>query len=170
MDWITLKKNCVAYIGKYRYVIAILLIGLILLCLPTGKRSDPSTSPAESIVDSNDFRDLEDDLAVLLSKVSGAGKVEVLLTQSRSSRTIYQTDESINSGQMNRDERIETVLVVNSDRSETGLIREVTSPIYQGAVILCQGAENAGVRLALVEAVCDATGLSSDKISVLKMK
>jgi hypothetical protein len=42
--------------------------------------------------------------------------------------------------------------------------------VYQGAVVLCQGAADAAVRLAVVEAVSKATGLGADKICVLKMK
>ena len=41
---------------------------------------------------------------------------------------------------------------------------------YTGAVIFCQGADSAGVRLQIVEAVSVYTGLSSNKIMVLKMK
>jgi stage III sporulation protein AG len=43
-----------------------------------------------------------------------------------------------------------------------------TYPAYQGAVIVCQGADNSAVRLAVSEAVSALTGLSSDKISILK--
>jgi len=38
-----------------------------------------------------------------------------------------------------------------------------------GAVIVCEGAKNAGVRLDIIRAVCSYTGFTSDKISVLKM-
>ena len=41
---------------------------------------------------------------------------------------------------------------------------------YTGAVIFCQGADSAAVRLQVVEAVAVYTGLSSNKIMVLKMK
>jgi hypothetical protein len=37
-------------------------------------------------------------------------------------------------------------------------------------VIVCQGGDQPEVKLAVVEAVCDAVGLTADKISVLKMK
>ena len=41
---------------------------------------------------------------------------------------------------------------------------------FTGAVILCQGANNAEVRLQVVEAVSAFTGLGSNRIMVLKMK
>ena len=46
----------------------------------------------------------------------------------------------------------------------------VLSPTYLGAVIVCQGGDSPTVKLAIVEAVSNATGLSADKITVLKMK
>ena len=61
-------------------------------------------------------------------------------------------------------------MVTGSDRSEKGLVRQINPPEYLGAVVLCQGADNAAVKLAIVEAVSKATGLSTDRITVLKMK
>lgn len=39
----------------------------------------------------------------------------------------------------------------------------------KGVVVVCQGAENAAVRLDIIRAVGSYTGLGSDKITVLKM-
>lgn len=44
------------------------------------------------------------------------------------------------------------------------------NPVYQGALIVCSGAGSASVRLAVVDAVADLTGLGADQISVIKMK
>ena len=41
-------------------------------------------------------------------------------------------------------------------------------PTFRGAVVLCDGAENAEVRLAVTQAVGAVCGLSSDRITVLK--
>ena len=101
--------------------------------------------------------------------ISGAGKVSVLLTQSAGEETVYQIDEEV-SGSGSDNSRRQTVLVSGTGREETGLIRQVRAPTYLGAVVVCQGADNASVRLAVVEAVKSATGLTADRISVLKMK
>ena len=79
---------------------------------------------------------------------------------------MYQTDEDSASSGV----RSDTVLLNGPDRSQTGLVRQVNPPTYLGAVIVCQGADSASVRLAIVEAVGSVTGLSTDKITVLKMK
>ena len=110
--------------------------------------------------------DLEQSLEILLSELAGAGRVRVLLTEQQGAQTVYQTDDVITESEHRKD----TVLVTDDHRSESGLIQQVRSPVYRGAVVLCQGAGNAQVRLAVVEAVKCATGLSSDHITVLKMK
>ena len=43
-------------------------------------------------------------------------------------------------------------------------------PVYKGAVVVCEGADHASVKLNIVQAVSSLTGLGSDKITVLKMK
>lgn len=40
----------------------------------------------------------------------------------------------------------------------------------EGAVVACSGAEDAAVRLCVINAVSSYTGLGSDKISVIKLK
>ena len=110
--------------------------------------------------------DLQTELEDILSHISGAGSVKVLLTQASGEEIIYQTDEDISSDDIQRD----TVLITNSNREDLGLIKQTNPPRYQGAVILCQGADRPEVRLRIVEAVMSATGLTSDKITVLKMK
>ena len=39
-----------------------------------------------------------------------------------------------------------------------------------GAIIVCQGGDSPTVRLNIVEAVSNVTGIGSDRITVLKMK
>ena len=82
---------------------------------------------------------------------------------------MYQTDEKHRVSSDDSDEEINTVTVSGADRREDGLIRQVNPPTYKGAIVVCQGADNGAVRLAIVEAVSRATGLGADKISVLKM-
>ncbi len=140
---------------KYKYAALVILAGLMLLLLPEGEKEAPPV-PTESREVT-----LEESLAALLSQVQGAGKTRVLLTELRGEQILYQTDDT--------DSRSTTVLVSEGNREETGLIRQRIPPVYQGAVVVCQGAENAGVRLAIVSAVMSVTGLTSDKITVLKM-
>lgn len=160
MDTLTLRQRGLEIIKKYRYVVLVILAGVALMCLP----SEKETAAAPETV--RPQPELQEELETLLSRLEGAGKVKVLLTQATGAKTIYQTDETIRDDTRQSD----TVLVTGTDRSQTGLVQQVDPPRYQGAVVLCQGAQRASVRLAIVEAVANATGLPSNKISVLKMK
>ena len=166
MDWVTCKSRAMEYLKKYRYVLLVLLAGIFLMTIP--QKQTEEAVPEQETVDRTP--DLQDSLADILSQLSGAGKVRVLLTQAAGEQTLYQTDENLSSGDSGQDIRRETVLVSNSNREETGLVKQVNPPVYQGAIVLCQGADNASVRLSIVEAVMSVTGLTSDCIPVLKMK
>ena len=156
------------YWKKYRFAALVLLCGIGLMLLPTEKKTEsiPSTEESVSITEEN----LQQQLESLLGQLSGAGRVRVLLSQETEGETLYQQDIQQSGEGESGSRRNETVTVTSSDRAENGLIRKKTAPIYRGAVVLCQGADSASVRLAVVAAVSSATGLTSDRITVLKMK
>lgn len=168
MDWIACKNTGISLFRKYRYALLAVLVGSVLLMLPETKTVTVEKLPSTETQDAP--ADLERSLADILSMIDGAGKVEVLLTQARGEETVYQTDENISSGERSADRRADTVLITGEGRLETGLVRQVNPPTYLGALVVCQGASDPKVRLALVEAVMRVTGLRSDKITVLKMK
>ena len=109
---------------------------------------------------------ISESLEQILGQIEGVGRVKVMLTQSAGEITIYQEDTD-HSGDTVRED---TVLVTGESRQEMGLVRQVIPPKYQGAVVVCQGGDRAAVRLAIVDAVAAVTGLTSDRITVLKMK
>ena len=168
MDWLTIRSGIIDIFKKNKYVLLILVIGLILLIVPSFTDSE---NEKEVITESSEnILSIEDQLSRILSSVEGAGKVQVMLRIASGEETLYQTDDSRSSNGDHLSENNDTVTVNNSDRSETGLIRQVNPPIYSGAIIVCQGADDAKVRFAVTEAVANITGLGADKISVLKMK
>ena len=164
MDWVTVRSRGKELVRKYRYVLLVVLAGLFLMALPDGKKTKAAPEPAAA--ETEPRQDLQTELEEILSQIQGAGRVRVLLTQREGERTVYQTDEDSTSSGI----RSDTVLLNGSDRSQTGLVQQVNPPTYLGAVIVCQGADSASVRLAIVSAVGSVTGLSTDKITVLKMK
>ena len=159
MDWESGKQRLTGCLVKYRYMILILLAGIMLLLLPAEKEA-----PVPESVQTEPGQDLQSRLEEILAKISGVGKVQVLLTEAAGSNTIYQVDENREGADL------DTVIVRNTQRDETGLVKQALPPQYRGAVVVCQGADRAGVRLAVVDAVKSVTGLSSDRITVLKMK
>lgn len=153
---------------EYRYPIVIALVGLVLLTLP-GKRSAKS-EPVTVDTGQTPSEDLATELSGILSQIHGVGKVKVMLSVSQGQTTLYHADQNISSAPESSTVRNDTVIITDSDRNETPLITQVIPAKYQGAVVVCQGAEVASVKWAVVEAVRKATGLGADQISVLKMK
>lgn len=167
MDGIAFKNDWMGIFKKYRYVFLIFLVGLFLMLLPT---TDTKKAPEPAVQSPEESPSLQSQLSTLLSRIDGAGNVEVLLTEASGPQTYYQSDDTLSTSENSKDQRKDTVIITNSGRGEAGLVRRIDPPVYQGAVILCQGADNANIRLSIVEAVSNATGLTTDKIAVLKMK
>ena len=160
MDGNEPRQRINALFGKYKYPILVVLVGLGLLLLP-GRETEMPPVPVETVREAS----LEQRLEELLAQIEGAGAVRVLLTEDVGRETVWQTDVQSDADSVRED----TVILEDSGRNETGLIRRTTEPSYRGAVILCQGADAPSVKLAIVEAVRCVTGLGADQISVQKM-
>lgn len=157
------------FLKNNRYVALVLLCGLVLMCWPQKKAQTVQEAQAAP-EQTQKTEDLEQRLEEILSQVSGAGSVRVLLTQDASGQTLYQTDETTATDTSGTNVRRETVLVSDGSRQESGLVRQTQAPSYRGAIVVCQGGDAASVRLAVVEAVAGVTGLPTNRITVLKMK
>ena len=127
--------------------------------------------------------DLEQKLEKILSNISGAGNVKVMITYSESSTTqpIYDenyketnTIENDDSGGTRSisetDNQKQIVFKQNSDGSKEPVTKSVLSPKIEGAIITAQGANNATVKTNIIQAVEAATGLATHKIQVFEMK
>lgn len=152
--------------GRYKYVAMVVLVGVLLMLLPMGEDKQEVSVPTAEETGPG----MGDQLEEILSQIEGVGQVRVLLTVSRSEETvyIYDTDSDISSEAESL--RRDVVLLTDGDRAQSGLIGQIISPVYQGAIVVCQGGDQPGIQLKVVEAVCDATGLTADKVTVLKMK
>ena len=159
------KQRINALFGKYKYPMLVALVGLGLMLLPSEQEPLEPVEPPRAVESS-----LEEKLEALLGRIEGAGQVSVLLTEKEGSQTLYQTDSQTDADESGSRRTDDTVLIEDENRTESGLVRQTLGPVYRGAVILCQGADDPSVKLAVVEAVRCVTGLGADQISVQKMK
>ena len=93
----------------------------------------------------------------LLRQISGAGQVQVLLSYRCSAERELATDDS---GQ--------PAIISAGGGAQAAVELRTVSPQYLGAVVVCDGADAPQVQLAVTQAVAQFTGLSTDRISVLK--
>lgn len=159
--------------GRYKFVLLVVAAGLLLLLWPGGAGKEAEAAPAPTPAN-EDFSvaALEEKLAQTLSKIHGAGDVTVMLTVQGGSRRVLAEDEklSYDSAGSSQSERQTVVISSASARGEEPLLVQQLYPKFQGALVVCEGGGNSGVRLKLMEAVSALTGLGADKISICKGK
>lgn len=165
MDSVSIREKFSGFFKKYKYVILVLALGIFLMSLP---EKEPEEIP--EIQNTQPELSVSDSLENILAQIEGVGQVRVLLTESSGGEIIYQTDSDIQSSDTGSTHRVETVIISDAERKESGLIRQENPPTYLGAIVVCQGADQPSVQLAIITSVSNVTGISTDRITVLKMK
>ena len=154
---------------KYRFPLLLFALGLVLMLLPSGEekaRTENETGGTDYSLEETERR-----MEEILGRIQGTGKLELMLTLKSGPQ--MQLAENVDREQNGEEEsqRSETVTLNHgSGNGEDVYVTNQIYPIYQGALVVCQGADQAAVRLAVTEAVAALTGLSSDKITVVKWK
>lgn len=154
-------KRAAAPLLKNKYALAVLLLGAALLLMPqctAGEETPPETAGEEALT-APDFSVSEQEakLSQAVSSIRGAGEARVILALEGSvARELAQ-------------ENGEAVIVSAGSGTQEPVELRYVYPAYLGALVICQGAEDPGVRLAVTEAVAAVTGLGSDKITVVQM-
>lgn len=160
---------------KYKYFIAVLLVGVLLLAsshLPEQKTEQSQTG--EEVTQTFDLAAFQQTVAESLAKIDGAGRVEVLLSLESGEESVYASDinkSSQTTGENNTSESYQSAMSILSDGGygETPVLLKSNYPTFRGAVVLCDGADSSTVRLEITQAISALCGISSDHISISKM-
>lgn len=178
-DWLKnfsfLKKlKQVKHIGLIITIIFILLLVLILFgnfnifqsnsAISASSKTFTYTTNAEYI------KNMEDKLKLLLSKIKGSGKVEVMITLNEGAGVILASnDESITTN--NSGNSTTTVsaspIIINQNGTNTPVIVSENIPEIKGVVVVSSGAKDINVKLNILNAVQTLTGLDVNKIQIL---
>lgn len=163
-------KKLQKLLEQYKYVMLVILVGVILLLLPTGKKAGDEHTTAEGMsgtaANEEHFQveAMEKKLEEALSEIEGAGKVKVVLTVQGGNRQVLAQDGK----RTQQENAVNTVVISKGSGSQDTVVLQELYPQYQGALIICSGGGNMSVKLKLVEAVSALTGLGADKIAVCK--
>lgn len=155
---------------RYSAALVILLAGMLLLASGGGCERT-RTEPAEGerpVTDGFDLSAFEQQLVDQLAAMEGVGRVSLMLSLEETEEAVYAVNVRRTEGGA---QSYESDLAVLSDRSygETPVAVKNRLPSFRGAVVLCDGADNVMVRLAITNAVSTVCGIGSDKVTVLKM-
>lgn len=133
---------------------------------------------SSKVEDNENSVDLEDRLENILSKISGVGKVSVLVTYSQSSTIvpIYNINSSTSvieekdtSGGTRTTETENNQKDVITDSGSNVITEKVIMPTIEGAIITAQGASDSNVKSNIISAVEAVTGIATHKIQVFEM-
>ena len=145
------------------WLILALGLGLLLLLLP---RKQESSEPERQEALAFSLEAEEKRIAAALSRLDGAGNVTVVLTLDRSEEREYarnlDSDRQTESDGGRTEERSEIAEI-----GDGALTVKVLYPRYRGALVVVEG-DGSALRLEVTQAVSALTGLSSDRITVIR--
>ena len=163
-----MKEKLRDILKKYRFAALVALAGVVLMLLPGKKDSMPDAETAEG--ETFSLEETERRMAEVLGAMDGVGRVQVMLTlKNGSSLELAEDADSTERDGETRAQR-EPVTLNRGSGYEEVVVTEQTYPVYQGAVVVCQGAGDSSVHLAVIQTVSVLTGLGSDKITVVQWK
>lgn len=149
---------------RYKYILLVVLVGVVLLLMPGGEPAQAKQAVAREQSMPFELQEMENKLAKALSRIQGAGEVSVVLTLKEGSRQVLARDIQV-SDNVRQDT---TVIVSQGSGVERAVPVQSIYPKYQGALVVCPGGADARVKLELLEAVRALTGLSAEKIVICK--
>ena len=132
-----------------------LLVGVLLLAMGKGffggEKETPAQAETQTASDVAE-RETETRMAEILSKVQGAGAVDVMLTYCRTEERTIAQDE------------------VREESERDGKFRVEQKTALEGVVIVAEGGGDATVQAALHQAAEALCNVPAHKIAVLQMK
>lgn len=152
-------------------ILLALLLGILLLAagrsFSDSKEEElPQTVAATETAD----RATERRMAEILSKIQGAGQVDVMLTYRQTEeKTIAHNETREENGETLRTEQT-AILLEDGDGATQPLVLTETGPVVEGVVIAAQGADSPAVAAALNQAAQALLDVPAHKVAVLKMK
>ncbi|MCL2085301.1 MAG: hypothetical protein FWH06_08625 [Oscillospiraceae bacterium] len=167
-------------LGRYKYVLIVIAVGLALILWPNAPPAEREPERSrEGAGEWEESESLERRIEETLSEVSGVGRVSVLLTVKRDMETQYAENTDTKEKRQwaggalqsyERDSRNAAVMRKDAGGGEQPLVISRIFPVYQGALVVCDGADDIKVRTRVTESVASLTGLGYDKITVVAMK
>ena len=156
---------------RCKYVALTAVLGIVLLLLPGGNEKKQEGGVPDAAEDF-DRTALQEEMEEILSSLDGVGHLKLMLTVDGGSayelaRDEAQTQKRSGENTGERTQKSETV-VLGSGASAEVMVTRSRFPAFIGALVVCEGGDRAEVRLRVTQAVAALTGLSSERITVVK--
>ncbi|HHV51283.1 MAG TPA: stage III sporulation protein AG [Clostridiales bacterium] len=159
-------------------ILAIGLLGMLLIFLSTliPEKGKPSNTVSKYSLSAQEYvEEMERKLAEMISSVEGAGPCRVMVTLENGVEYVYAREEDINTdrkedsnGISERDDKKESIIVVDSGNGRQGLLVTEIQPTVRGVVVVCQGGDQPIVQERIINLVTTALNISSKRVCVTK--
>lgn len=157
---------------KVKVIVAVGLVGIVLIAMsslftPSNKEKDVSS---ESSIDYSSYsKETEQKLTDIISSISGVGECKVMITFETGSENVYATDSELKNDENSSDSKDEYVLY-NSSNGEKALLIKEKYPTVQGVSVVCDGGDDVEVREKVINTVTSLFNISTNRVSVSKIK
>lgn len=156
--------------SKRRIFLVIILFGVILVIasstfIPSGTKTEKTEeTDYEAYTEA-----LEKKLADTISSIDGVGSCKVMLTLAEAGENVYAQNKEHKRDADSQSENDEYVIYNDKDGESPVLVNNYF-PNIQGVAIVCTGGDNPTVREKVIQTVMSLFNISSNRVSVSKIK
>ena len=168
------KLKQVKHIGLIITIIFILMLLIILFgnfnLFQSNSTVSASSNSFTYTTNAEYIKNMEDKLKLLLSRIKGAGNVEVMITLNEGAGVILATDDqsmTTNNGSGSTTTVSANPVIITQNGVNTPVVVGENIPEIKGVVVVSSGAKDVNVRLNILNAVQTLTGLANNKIQIL---
>ena len=162
------KIKKVKHIQIYIAIGLAVIIALIYFSTVFNKPKESSSTKDDNI--SKEFSSsleyvdyLENKLENVLTKVKGAGDVEVIITLEKGFEYVYVTEEETRTTSNGTTVTTSTVVLVDGQP----VLEEEIYPIINGLVVVASGADNINVKMNILSVIQTVIDIDNSKINIL---
>lgn len=159
--------NITQNVQKYKYFAIFLLVGIcfMLLSVPI---SDETVVTAE---ENYDIYEIESKFEEILQKIDKVGEVSVMITIESGTKNVFATNDDTEIFQDGTQiVQSEYVIVSPSGGTQQPIKVYEIFPEIRGVLVVCEGGDLPEVKFEILNAVRALFGVSSEKITISKMK
>lgn len=164
-------KKVLGQIMHTKPAVIILIIGVILLILPAGAKTEKE-KPQEAETYETYRVETERNLKRILSKVKGVGKVEVFITFENYGEAVYAKNGQSEENKEKSAKEFSDSYVLKNDAGggESPLVVKKETPEVSGVLVVANGAKDPVLKAQIISAVRAVTGVKAHRVEVLEKK
>lgn len=154
-----MENKLFSKIRNTRTLYLILIIGIVVMLFSSLPKK-PAVSRQPAAISE------EERLETLLSKIDGAGRVDILITYygSGEKKIAYETKESRRTGAQSEEESTDRSVVLSDGNP---FVTKESYPEVKGVVVIAEGAKSAQIREDILNAVVTAMGIAAHRVCIL---